>query len=144
MIVIVTGDGGETPAGARQILTTPEEARPPMAQPVQHSVPERVIYAVTHLIAASVITAVALAGVASELLSPDQILPPQIQGLLLAAPIVAWSTYRSRRAEERVVESVAELKELVSQRLTSAGEAEAYVDGLMRRDPPDRPLRVVQ
>jgi hypothetical protein len=116
-----------------------------MAQPVQHPVPDRVIiYAVQHMIAAAVITTVALAGVAAELLSPAQLLPPQIQGLLLAAPIVAWSMYRSRRAEERIVDRFDELQEMVLQRLASAGEAEAYVDGLMRRDPAERPLRSVQ
>lgn len=115
-----------------------------MAQPAQQPDSDPVIYAVTHLIAASVITAVALAAVAAELLSPDQLLPPQIQGLLLAAPIVAWSTYRSRRAEERIVDRFDRLTEMVSQRLASAGEAEAYVDGLMRRDPVERSLRSVQ
>jgi hypothetical protein len=124
-----------------------------MAQPVQTPIPSRVIYAVPHLIAACVITAIALALTAADLLAPAQLIPPQIQNLLIAVPIVAWCTYRSRCAQERILarldeieEQHGEIKDQLAERLASAGEAEAYVNGLMDRKAADReqPLRVVQ
>lgn len=108
-----------------------------MAQPATEEI---IIASTTHDVSsdtmrliAGVLSAAGIVALAIDLLTAQLLLPPVLMGLIFAVPIVAWSIYRSTRAEERVCRKIGCVADMLAAERRD-GFAEGYVAGL-RRDP---------